>query len=433
MNIDTKTPATSSTRWWILAFISMLMFGNYYVYDAIGPLADTLQQQLGFSDTQLGALNAIYSAPNIVLVLIGGILIDRYGAARVTLWTTGICLLGALLTAARGDFYTMAAGRLLFGIGAETMLVATTVAIGLWFMKSNLAFAMALSISIARAGSYAADMSPTFAKSLYDQGWQQPLLLAAGLSAVSFLMAVGYWYLERRTPPPIAAEEQKSDRIAWRDILKFNRSYWYILALCVLFYSVIFPFRSTFAIKYFQHAHELSLEAASTLNSYVFLAAVFVTPLFGWVVDRVGRRATFMVFGSLLLPLSFLILATTSWNLWVTTVLIGISFSLIPAVLWPSVALLIDARKLGTAYGLMFMLQNIGLTSCNLIAGHLNDAAGASAENPDGYLPMLIFFGGLAFLSFVFALLLRIRETGPQGHGLETITHLDRKPVPAMV
>jgi len=140
------------------------------------------------------------------------------------------------------------------------MLVATTVAIGLWFMKSNLAFAMALSISIARAGSYAADMSPTFAKSLYDQGWQQPLLLAAGLAAVSFLMAVGYWYLERKTPPPVAAEEQKSDRIAWRDILSFNRSYWYILALCVLFYSVIFPFRSTFAIKYFQHAHELPLD-----------------------------------------------------------------------------------------------------------------------------------------------------------------------------
>ena len=131
MNIDTTTPATSKTRWWILAFISMLMFGNYYVYDAVGPLADTLQQQLGFTDTQLGWLNAIYSVPNIFLVLIGGILIDRFGAAKITLWTTGICLLGALLTAARGDFYTMAAGRLLFGIGAETMLVATTVAIGL--------------------------------------------------------------------------------------------------------------------------------------------------------------------------------------------------------------------------------------------------------------------------------------------------------------
>ena len=433
MNIDTTTPATSKTRWWVLAFISMLMFGNYYVYDSVGPLADTLQQQLGFTDTQLGMLNAIYSIPNIFLVLVGGILVDRFGAAKITLWTTGICLLGALLTAARGDFFTMAAGRFLFGIGAETMLVATTVAIGLWFMKSNLALAMAMSVSIARAGSYTADMSPTFARSLYEQGWQQPLLLAAGLAAVSFLMAVGYWYLERKTPPPVAPEEQKSDHIDWRDIFSLNRSFWYILVLCVLFYSVIFPFRSTFAIKYFQHAHELPLEAASTLNSYVFLAAVFVTPLFGWIVDRIGRRALFMVFGSLLLPLSFVILATTSWNLWVTTVLIGISFSLIPAVLWPSVALLINARQLGTAYGLMFMLQNIGMASCNLIAGHLNDAAGASAENPDGYLPMLVFFGGLAFLAFIFAVLLRIRETGPHGHGLETTTHLDSKPTPGLV
>ena len=86
-----------------------------------------------------------------------------------------------------------------------------------------------------------------------------------------------------------------------------------------------------------------------------------------------------------------------------------------------------------TAFGLMVMMQNIGLASCNLIAGHLNDAAGASAENPDGYLPMLTFFGGLAFVAFIFALLLRIRETGPQGHGLEKITHLDSKPAPAMI
>jgi MFS family permease len=433
MSPDTATAATTKTRWWILAFISLLMFGNYYVYDAVGPLADTLQQQLGFTDTQLGTLNAIYSIPNIFLVLVGGILVDRFGAARVTLVTTGICFLGALLTAARGDFVTMAAGRFLFGIGAETMLVATTVAIGLWFMKSNLALAMALSISIARAGSYTADMSPTWAASLYDQGWQQPLYLAAALAALSFVAALAYWYLEKRTPPPVAASEQKSDRIDWRHILSFNRSYWYILALCVLFYSVIFPFRSTFAIKYFQHAHVMDLKAASTLNSYVFLAAVFVTPAFGWIVDRVGRRALFMVFGSLLLPLSFLILATTSWNLWVTTVLIGISFSLIPAVLWPSVALLVQPKHLGTAYGLMFMLQNIGMAGANLFAGHLNDRAGASAENPEGYLPMLLFFGVTASIAFAFAIMLRIREAGPHGHGLETFRHTDKHPAPGLV
>lgn len=427
-------PKNGPTKWWILAFISALLFGNYYVYDAIAPLADQLQTELGFSDTQLGSLNAIYSLPNIFLVLIGGLLIDRYGPARVTLWTTGICLAGAILTAVRGDFLTMAAGRFLFGIGGETMIVAMTAAIAMWFKRSTLAFAMALSLSIARAGSYAADVSPIWASSFYEQGWQPPLWLAAGMAGLSFLMAIAYYLTEKTRPAPaLAAAEPATDRIVWREVLRFDRSYWYILALCVLFYAVIFPFRSTFAIKYFQHAHTLPLQAASLLNSYVFLAAVFVTPLFGLIVDKVGRRALFMVFGSLLLPLTFLILATTSWNLWVTTVLIGISFSLIPAVLWPSVALIVDPRRLGTAYGLMTMLQNIGLASSNMFAGWLNDASGASADNPTGYLPMLTFFGLTALAAFVFAVLLRLRETGPHGHNLERAHHAEPKPAPSIV
>jgi MFS family permease len=419
-----------STRWWIMAFVSVMLFGNYYVYDAIGPLAETLQRELGFSDTELGALNAIYSLPNVFMVLIGGLLIDRYGPGRVALWTTGICLLGAVLTASRGEFFTMAAGRLFFGIGAETMIVATTAALAMWFRSSHLALAMALSLSIARGGSYAADVSPVWASSFYEQGWQAPLWLAAGMALLSFVAAILYWAREHKgVPPALAADGGPPDRIVWRDVLRFDRSYWYVVALCVLFYSVIFPFRSTFAIKYFQHAHGLALEDAATINSYVFLAAVFITPIFGALVDRIGRRALFMVFGALLLPLSFLALLATDWGLWVTSVLLGVSFSLIPAVLWPAVALIVPAARLGTAYGLMTMIQAIGLTAANLIAGWLNDVAGASAENPTGYVPMLIFFGATALAAFVFAFLLLRRETGPEGHGLETAKHTDARPM----
>lgn len=415
-----------ATKWWILLFVSLLMFGNYYVYDAIGPLADQLQVELGFTDTQIGSLNAIYSLPNIFLVLIGGLIVDRFGAARVTLVTTGLCFLGAAITASEGNFQTMVVGRLLFGIGSETMLVAVTTTLALWFGRSNLALAMALTLSIARAGSYAADVSPVWAGPLYEQGWQPPLMLAAGLAGTSLVMALAYYLVERKHQPPgiaVAPPEHEGKPMDWRNVLRFDRSYWYILALCVLFYSVIFPFRSTFAIKYFQHAHALPLADAAILNSYVFLAAIFATPAFGWLVDRVGRRALFMVFGSLLLPLSFFILIATDWSLWITTVLIGISFSLIPAVLWPSVAYLVDARRLGTAYGLMFMLQNLGLTLGNLVAGRINDVSGASAANPGGYVPMLMFFFALALMAFFFAVALRIRETGPEGRGLESSGH----------
>ena len=127
------------------------------------------------------------------------------------------------------------------------------------------------------------------------------------------------------------------------------------------FYSVIFPFRSTFAIKYFQHAHGLSLQEAGSMNAYVFLAAIFATPAFGLMADRLGRRAAFMAFGTLLLALVFPILAFTDMNLWVSTALIGVAFSLVPAVLWPAVPYLVTAERLGTAYGLMTMLQNIGM------------------------------------------------------------------------
>ena len=104
MQDNTAGSGAPRTRWWILAFVSAVMFGNYYVYDAIGPVAEQLERELSFSDTQIGTLNAIYSLPNIFLVLIGGMIVDRFGAARVTLWTTAICLAGAVLTAARGDF-----------------------------------------------------------------------------------------------------------------------------------------------------------------------------------------------------------------------------------------------------------------------------------------------------------------------------------------
>jgi MFS family permease len=413
-------PPPGSLRWTVLVLISVAMFGNYYVYDSIGPLADSLQTLLHFTDTQIGTLNAIYSFPNIIMVLIGGIIVDRLGTRFSTLVFTGICVLGAFLTAVSPSFTIMALGRLLFGLGAESMIVAITAAIGQWFGNRELGFAFGLNLSIARAGSYGADMSPTLAKSFYDRGWQPPLWLAAGIALVSLVAAVIYFLVDRAAERRyVLGRPAPADRVVWRDLLQFDRSYWYVVGLCVTFYSVIFPFRSTFAIKYFQHAHGLSLQEASTMNSYVFLAAVFATPLFGLMVDRIGGRALFMAAGTFLLFAVFPVLAYTQANLWLSTVMIGVSFSLVPAILWPAVTYLVPGNRLGTAYGLMTMLQNIGLFVFNLGAGSLNDSQHASADNPRGYLPMLTMFALLSLFGFVFAAALRKRETGPHGHHLE--------------
>lgn len=417
-----NAPPPATWRWAVLIAISVAMFGNYYAYDAVGPLADSLQRILGFSDTQVGTLNAIYSFPNIVMVLLGGLIVDRFGTRLSTLVFAIICAIGAAVTAISPLFPVMATGRLIFGLGAESMIVAITVAIGQWFVGRQLGFAFGLNLSIARAGSYSADMSTTWFKPLYDLGWQPPLWLAAGFAVVSVAACAVYYFLEQsasrrfdlRQPAP-------SDRIVWSDLMRFDRSYWYIVGLCVTFYSVIFPFRSTFAIKYFQHAHGLSLQEAGSMNAYVFLAAIFATPVFGLMVDRVGRRAAFMALGSFLLAAVFPILAYTDASLWITTVMIGIAFSLVPAVLWPAVPYLVTPDRLGTAYGLMTMLQNIGMMVVNLAAGALNDANSAGPDNADGYRPMLWMFLLLSLFGFLFAAWLRARETGPHGHGLESI------------
>jgi MFS family permease len=395
---------------------SLAMIGNYYIYDSIGPVAELLSRQLGWSDTQIGTLNAIYSFPNIFMVLIGGVLVDRFSARSVTLVTSLVCFLGAVLTALGSEFPVMVAGRLLFGLGAETMIVAITVAFAQWFVGRYFALLFALNLTAARFGSYLADRSPTFASDLYEQGWQPPLWLAAAFGALAVAGALAYWLIDRQEAARgTLAIAPPSDRIDWSNLLKFRAEYWFVVGICVTFYSVIFPFRSTFAIKFFQEAHGLSLEAAGTLNSYVFLAAMFLTPAFGLLVDRIQRYGLLLTLGALGLPLSFLILSSHGTDgLTVATILLGGSFSLVPAVLWPAVARYCSAEQLGTAYGLMTALQQTGVFLANIFAGYINDRSGASAANPAGYDAMLWFFGLLSLAALVFAaLLLKGRSSAP--------------------
>jgi MFS family permease len=396
-----RKPPSLAAQVFMFVGVALVMFGNYYVYDDIGPIAELLSRQLHFSDTQIGTLNAIYSLPNIFLVLVGGILVDRFTARVMVLITTIICLAGAILTAFGDQFPVMAAGRLLFGIGAETLVVAVMVALAQWFSGGYFALMLALNLSLARFGSYLADRSPSFARDLYAGGWQPPMWLGVGFAALSFTGALLYFYVDRReaprgtltlAPPP--------DRIDWSQVRRFPGGYWLLVVTCVAFYSVIFPFRSTFAIKYLQEAQGLSLEQASTLNSYVFLAAAYVTPVFGLLLDRTGRNNLLLVVGSVLLPASFIVLGLVPAGAGISTVLLGLSFSLLPAVLWPTVPKYTTPAHLGTAYGLMTTLQNAGLFAANLAAGYINDVNGASASNPGGYAPMLWFFGVLSFIAF---------------------------------
>jgi MFS family permease len=433
-------------RWMVLIFVSLTMFGNYYVYDCIAPIADLLTKQLGFSDANIGLLQAIYSIPNVFMVLIGGYIVDRIGARKAILIFGSLCFVGAVVTCLSSVLGVMAAGRLIFGMGAESLIVAVTTGIAKWFRGKELSFAFGINLMISRAGSLLAQLSPSWAASAY-KFWRSPLLISVGFGTFCIIGAVIYWVLETHAEKKYqVGQAGATDKVVFGDIKTIGLSYWYIVALCVVFYSAIFPFE-TFAYKFFMGAHHVTREAGGDLVAMLTLFTMVGTPLFGLFVDKLGKRALLMMLGSVLLIPVYLMMAYLRSSSFVTVYLLsaesghlafvphhlppillltmsmmGIAFSLIPAVMWPSVAYLVDQSKLGTAYGLMTMIQNMGLAGFNLVIGWANDHSHAGPDNPSGYNLGMWIFSVLGFLGLTFAFLLRQRELGPKGHGLETIT-----------
>jgi MFS family permease len=240
-------------RWLVLIFVSLAMFGSYYVYDALSPLADVLKQQLGFSDLDIGFLQAIYSFPNIFTVVIGGFLIDRIGLRKSLMIFGVLCFVGPAITAMSGHLSIMATGRLIFGMGAESLNVAVITALARWFKGKELSFAFGLNMTAARLGTFAALNSPTWARSAYAY-WRTPFLIAVAFAALCVVGAVVYWFMEAWAEKNYSLGAVSTDKVVFADLWKFGVSYWLIVALCIVFYSAVFPFQ-TFAVKFFMEAH----------------------------------------------------------------------------------------------------------------------------------------------------------------------------------
>lgn len=418
-NADQKPEPTPLYRWLVLFFISIAMFGNYYIYDSISPLADLLKSQLGFSDGNIGLLNAIYSIPNIFMVLIGGYIIDRIGTKKASILFSIVCMVGAVITASQGDLTTMAAGRLIFGLGAESLIVAITTVIAKWFKGKELSFAFGLNLTVARFGSFAALNSPTLAKSLFSN-WQKPLFISVAAGVISVLAVIIYFSMESQASKRFAlATAEDVDAIPigtfFSTVRLVNKSsFWFITLLCVTFYSAIFPFQ-TFAVKFFIEHHGISREMAGFTSSFITFAAMIGTPLFGFIIDRIGKRASLMMYGSIILIPVYLMLVYTRLHPLVPMVMMGVAFSLIPAAMWPAVALIIEQNRLGTAYGLMTMIQNIGLAGLNLLIGNVNDWTG-------GYTAGMWIFSLLGFAGMLFAYLLKKSDARTNEGKLELST-----------
>ncbi len=415
-----RTEPSRLYRWMVLTFVSLAMFGNYYAFDALNPVGPLLESQLGFTQAQIGLLDTAYNIAALLVLLAGGVIIDRAGTKRAMIAFGTINALGAFIIAMAPSPIVMASGRFVMGVGAEPLIVAATTVLGRWFKGKELGFAMGINLMIARFGSVAADNSRNFASGLF-YSWQPPLILAGFVACACIVGGAVYALLERRAEREFPRDTSvATDKLVFGDLVRFDRSYWYIVGLCVTFYSAMFPFRR-FANIFFVDAHGASQEQAAFFNSLLPLTAMFATPLFGLLVDKIGKRSLLMTIGSLLLFPAFLLMAYTQMPLAFPVSLLGIAFSLVPAILWPSVAYLVDEKRLGTAYALMTFCQQIGWAAMAWAIGKVNDVSGASASNPAGYVPGMWMFAMFGFMGLFFSILLWRSEKGPHAHGLETI------------
>ena len=180
---------------------ALAVCSSYYEDDVIGPIADLLHRQRGFSQSQLGMLNGVISIPNVALALISGVMIDRYGPARIALWSAAIGVLGAALTAIGTPYELMVAGRFIFGVSEGAIFIALLAGLAQWFSRSGIALATALYLSLARVGSYAVDTSTAWARPLYEGGWRPPLWLGAGITMAGLAAAIIFYWIDQHPRP----------------------------------------------------------------------------------------------------------------------------------------------------------------------------------------------------------------------------------------
>ncbi len=403
-------PSRAAYRFTILVFVSLMLVGNYFAYDSIGALAPLIIEGMGIGREQIGMLYSFYSWPNIIMVFIGGFLIDRFGTRRMSLVFSGLIVLGATIVAAAPAFWLMLVGRVIFGIGAESLIVCQSAISAKWFKGRELALAFGLGLTFMRLGTLFSFNTEAWIAERFGS-WRIALWAAVLLCALSMVSNLVYVFLERRALGRVKLSEAAAgDKIVLSDVKHFSPSYWFVTALCVTFYSAIFPF-TAFSTDFIHTKWGYEVVTAGRITSIVIFASMILSPILGRMVDKLGRRGSMMLVGSLMLVPCYLALGLTTFTPIAPMVVIGLAFSLVPAALWPAVPLIVEAKSVGTAFGLMTMIQNFGLATFPWVVGRLRDAT-------QTYTAGMIVFATLGLVGFVFALLLK-RSDARAGGGLE--------------
>ena len=434
-------------RWSVLVLIASMMFFAYMFVDVMSPLKSLVESSLGWNSSVFGTYAASEYILNVCgFLIIAGVILDKLGvrfsgvlsAALMVVgagvkfigisdWfqTTAFCQwLGTWWTAMPGSAKMASLGFMIFGCGCEMEGTNVSKILAKWFKGKEMALAMGLEMAIARLGVFGVMWIAPIIAGRFDGSVLAPVGFCGALLCIGLVNFIIFGVMDRKFDAQLKAageatgSDSSEDEFHISDLGAIFKSkmFWIVALLCVLYYSAIFPFQR-YATNFLEETLAIEAASAAKLFSCFPILAMCLTPLLGIFLDHKGKGATMLMLGSLIMivcHLSFAFLLPAVPEKWLALTLIvvlGVSFSLVPAALWPAVPKIIPEKILGSAYCLIFWVQNLGLCFVPMIIGSLRQSTGS-------YLVPMIVFSSFGILAFIFSLLLK-KEDRSKGYGLE--------------
>lgn len=434
-------------RWTVLVLVALMMFFAYMFVDVMSPLKSLVESKLGWDSGVFGKYAASEYILNVCgFLILAGIILDKLGVRFSGILSAGLMVFGAgMKFIAVSDWFQSTAfcgwldswwvelpgsakmaslGFMIFGCGCEMEGTNVSKILAKWFKGKEMALAMGLEMAIARLGVFGVMWIAPLISEKFDNSILAPVGFCGALLVIGLINFIIFGIMDRKFDSQLVdaglatAEQSPEDEFHISDLKAIftSKMFWIVSLLCVLYYSAIFPFQR-YATNFLEETLAIDAASAAKLFSCFPVLAMVMTPMLGIFLDRKGKGATMLMFGSIIMivcHLSFAFILPAfpqKWFALLLIVVLGISFSLVPAALWPSVPKIIDEKILGSAYCLIFWVQNIGLCLVPMLIGSLRASTGSY------FVPMLVFssFGVLAFILSIYLK----AEDKKKGYGLE--------------
>lgn len=443
---------SKAARWTALGVVAFTMLCGYYLTDVMAPLKPLLESQKGWSSTEYGFFTSAYGWFNVFLLMLilGGIILDKMGVrftgmmaaivmvvgAAIKYWAVSTNSLdGQILFGWKAQVTVAAIGYAIFGVGVEVAGITVSKIIVKWFKGKEMALAMGLEMATARLGTtLALSTSAPIAEAMKDVS--TPILICLLMLVIGLIAFFIYTFMDKKLDASIVSDNQNNIasseeefKISDIKVIFTNKGWWYLAILCVLFYSAVFPFLK-YASDLMVNKFHVSPSLAGLIPGLLPFGTMVLTPTFGNLYDRKGKGATIMIIGAVLLIFVHAMFTIPVLNNWIFAIfliiILGIGFSLVPSAMWPSVPKIIPEKQLGTAYAMIFWVQNWGLMGVPALIGWVLDkwcitgtkvVDGVTINSYNYTLPMGIFMS-LGILALLFAFLLKA-EDRKKGYGLE--------------